>query len=134
MSKKNYIILAFLLTISIITILWGGKSKAKDLITYLGDYEYEIGTVTDVIQRGAMKGVIGHTSVRYTFEVNDVVYTKYYNSSFYEVNSNVDFFAHYIVIYNKSNPENSLLLGDYPINNNTEFQSFKEEFVNKIPY
>lgn len=133
MERNHYIIIAVVI-ISLGMIIWGKKGKNENLASYLGNYDFEIGEVITLNKRGAMNGVIGHWSLIYTFEVDGVSYKKFYDASFYKVNSTTELYGKYVVIYNKENPENSLLLSDHLIRSNADFEKFKEEFKFKVPY
>lgn len=39
----------------------------------------------------------------------------------------------YLVIYEKDNPENSFMLFNYPIKNNSQFEEYKKLFEKGIP-
>ena len=74
-------------------------------------------------------------SIEYNYIVNDRFYQNSYQENYlieipdYKPNTDVE----YLVIYEKSNIENSFLLFNYPIMNSSDFENFKKQLEKGIP-
>ena len=122
-----------IITVIVFLILFFGfiylKSlKQKELKNYLSEYDFAIGKVENIFKRGNIGTNIGVSSITYSYNITNKRYTKSYNSKFYKILTRTNKNELYLVIYNKSNPQNSILLSDYHILDTTDFQKCIERF------
>ena len=83
----------------------------------------------------SLRGGSGRNSVEYFYFVNNQKYiNKYDENGFVEIpdykpNLNIK----YIVMYQKDNPENSVILINYPLNSANDYANYKNIFAKSIP-
>jgi len=97
------------------------KRKAEDS---LGDYDFSIGNVEMYFNRGTIGYNVGRSSITYSYTVNNIRYMNNYDMLFYKLPSSPKVNDKFVVAYNKKEPQKSLLLGDYPIKSQEDFNVF----------
>lgn len=123
MDKKKYLIISIFI-ISLLIYLFTTKLSTNKFENYLNDYDFSVGNVDAYFRRSTIGYNVGRSSITYTYLVENVKYTKSYDLLFYKLPDNPKIGSKYIVVYNKNNPRNSLLLGNYPISKDADFKNF----------
>lgn len=83
----------------------------------------------------SLRGGSGSNDIKYTYLANNEEFENKYSERGYidipdvKPDLNVD----YLVLYQKDNPKNSVILLNYPIKNNSDFEKYKSLFKDEIP-
>ncbi|MCD9577347.1 hypothetical protein [Flavobacterium soyae] len=102
------------------------KRKAENS---LDQYDFSVGNVEAYFNRGTIGYNVGRSSITYSYTVNDIRYTNNYDMLFYKLPSSPNVNDKFVVAYNKKDPQKSLLLGDYPIKTDEDFNNFIKEGI-----
>ena len=83
----------------------------------------------------SFRGGSGRNSVEYFYFVNNQKYiNKYDENGYVEIPDNKPTLnIKYLVIYQKDNPQNSVILLNYPITSANDYSNYKNIFANSIP-
>lgn len=75
------------------------------------------------------------TSIKYTYLINDIEIENAYSPDYFISlpDEKPDLSIEYLVMYEKNNPKNSLILLNYPINKKNDLEKYKKKFENGIP-
>ncbi|MFA6922994.1 MAG: hypothetical protein WC223_01960 [Bacteroidales bacterium] len=138
---NNIILSAIIIIISFILILILNKTTQKENDKIISNGSYTIGTVSVYSSgKGAIIApkIINSPSnppwVKYTYTVNNKIYNNRYNAGNYKMPfEGVNEGERYLVVYKKDKPEKSLMLFDYPIRNDSDFEKYMEEFKKHPP-
>ncbi|MBL0736400.1 hypothetical protein JI750_05855 [Flavobacterium sp. GN10] len=128
MEKKNYILILIII-IGLIMLLWGKELGKKEIKKDLGDYDFTIGVVEAYFRRGTIGYNVGRSSITYSYTVGGIRYMNNYDMLFYKLPSSPDVNDKFVVAYNKNDPQKSILLGDYAIKNDEDFNNFIKEGI-----
>ena len=82
------------------------------------------------------KGISASTNyIKYSYSVNGIENENAYSPDYFlsVPDEKPDLKIEYLVIYEKNNPKNSIILLIYPINNNGDLEKYKKLFDTKIP-
>ena len=73
--------------------------------------------------------------IKFIFKVDDKFIDNQYQENYYVdiPDDKPDLTILYLVIYEKTNPKNSFILLNYPVNSSKDFERYKEMFKEKIP-
>lgn len=82
-----------------------------------------------------IKGRNSYTTVKYIYQVNNDFFENQYQQNYYVdiPDDKPDLSILYLIIYEKTNPKNSFILLNYPINSSTDLEKYKEMFKHEIP-
>ena len=105
-------------------LLVGNKMNKRKAEDSLGDYDFSIGNVEMYFNRGTIGYNVGRSSITYSYTVNNIRYMNNYDMLFYKLPSSPKVNDKFVVAYNKKEPQKSLLLGDYPIKSQEDFNVF----------
>ncbi|MCC9065757.1 hypothetical protein [Flavobacterium piscisymbiosum] len=105
------------------------------------NFELTTGTIEKYLVpniKGAIPSVgkgADHNYIKYSYEVNDKTETNSYDENYFikipDIKPNLN--IPYLVIYEKTNPLNSFILLNYPINNADDLNRYQEKFSHGIP-
>jgi len=126
MDKKYHIIIFI---VSLIVLLVTNRMNKRKAENSLGEYDYSVGTVEVYFNRGTIGHNVGRSSITYSFTVGGIRYMNNYDMLFYKLPSSPNVNDKFIVAYNKNNPQKSLLLGEYPIKTDKDFDNFIKEGI-----
>lgn len=131
--------LKFLLMILILGSAAGislSKKEDKDVELLQNDFSLTTGNIEEYIVPN-MKGYRGNTSnsIKYVYKVDkEFISHSYYENYFISIpNDKPDLNILYLVIYEKTNPKNSFILLNYPVNSAEDLKRYEKMFRDKIP-
>ncbi|WP_406844741.1 hypothetical protein [Flavobacterium soyae] len=108
-----------------------GKHGVKDKIKRdLGNYDYIVGTIEVYFYRVPVAYNATFSSITYSYIVNNVKYVNNYDAMFYKLPYSPNVNDKFVVVYNKNDPQKSILLGDYPIKTEEDFNVFLKKYKN----
>lgn len=128
-KKYDANVLVIIIIVGLIMILWGGQMHKNKLKKDIGDYDFTVGVVEVYFSRGTIGYNVGHSSITYSYIINNVRYVKYYDALFYKLPALPNVGDKYIVAYNKNDPQKSILLGDYPVKTDEDFIAYIKEGI-----
>ena len=121
------------------TAIYLAQKRKGDLRKKISNnIEYSIGTVTKYV--GGHRGVIvfnvkvtqGDPIINISFKVDTLqINTK--SKGLLKSNMGGSVGKSYVVVYDATNPENCILLFDYPVNDSTDFARYMKEFKTNPP-
>lgn len=131
--------LKFLLIVLILGSVAGislSKEEERNVELLRSDFSLTTGSIEEYIVPN-MKGFRGNTSnsIRYIYKVGkEFISHSYYENYFISIpNDKPDLSLLYLVIYENTNPRNSFILLNYPINSSGDLEKYKEMFKHEIP-
>lgn len=127
---KRKIFIGIIFLISLALFFYSKRIDKGKLEEYLGNYKYLVGEIEVYFERSTIRFNVGKSSITYSYIVNNKKILNNYDLLFYELPENPKKGNKYIVLYNENEPQKSILLGNYKIENNLEFKKYIEEFKN----
>lgn len=131
MNRKIFIAIIFLISLAL--FFYSKQINNGKLEEYLENYKYSVGEIEVYFQRSTIRFNVGKNSITYSYIVNNKKILNNYDLLFYELPENPKKGNKYIVLYNENEPQKSILLGNYKIENNLDFKKYIEEFKNNPP-
>ena len=128
-KKYDANVLVLIIIVSLIMFLWASKLSKNKIEKDLGDYDYIVGTIEVYFYRAPVAYNATFSSITYSYMVNNVKYVNSYDAMFYKLPYSPNVNDKFIVAYNKNDPQKSLLLGDYPIKTDKDFDNFIKEGI-----
>lgn len=126
MDKKFHIIIFIFCVVVLLVTNKMNKRKAENS---LGDYDFSVGNVEVYFNRGTIGHNVGRSSITYSYTVNSIRYVNNYDMLFYKLPFSPNVNDRFVVAFNKKDPQKSLLLGDYPIKTDEDFDNFIKEGI-----
>lgn len=126
MDKKYHIVIFIF---CLIVLLVTNKMNKHKAVNSLGDYDFSVGNVEAYFNRGTIGHNVGRSSITYSYTVNSIRYVNNYDMLFYKLPFSPNVNDRFVVAFNKKNPQKSLLLGDYPIKTDEDFDNFIKEGI-----
>lgn len=126
MDKKYHILIFIFCLIVLLITNKINKHKAEN---YLGDSNFTIGKVEVYFNRGTIGHNVGKSSITYSYTVNNIRYMNNYDMLFYKLPSSPHVSDEFVVAYNKKEPQKSLLLGDYPIKKDDDYNTYLKKGI-----
>lgn len=123
MDKKKYI-LVLIIIMGLIVFLWGREINKNKTTKDLGDYDYTVGNIEVYFYRSPVGYNARFSSITYSYIVNNIKYINNYDALFYKLPPSPNVNDKFVVVFNKKDPQKSLLLGDFPIKTNQDFKIF----------
>ena len=105
-------------------ILWGKELGKDEIKKDLYDYDFTVGVVEVYFYRTPVGNNVRFSSITYSYIVNNIRYLKNYDALYYKLPYSPNIHDKFVVAYNKNDPQKSILLGDYPIKKNDDFNTF----------
>lgn len=137
--KTMDIQLRFLLVIVIVGFIAGifiSEEEDRNFALLKSNFSLTSGSIEEYIVPN-LKGHRGNTrnSIRYIYKVGkEFISHSYYENYFISIpNDKPDLSLLYLVIYEKTNPRNSFILLNYPINSSDDLEKYKKMFKHGIP-
>lgn len=127
MDKKYHIIIFIFCLIVLLVTNKMNKRKAENS---LGDYDFSVGNVEAYFNRGTIGHNVGRSSITYSYTVNSIRYVNNYDMLFYKLPFSPNVNDRFVVAFNKKDPQKSLLLGDYQIKSQEDFNIFMKKYRN----
>lgn len=130
--------LKFLLIILIIGLVAGiclNREQDKNVALLKNNFYLTTGSIEQYIVTNLKgKGDTGN-SIKYIYSIDDQFFVHSYGENYYVdiPNDKPDLSILYLVIYEKTNPNNSFILLNYPINSSDDLERYKRMFKEKIP-
>ncbi|OMQ12518.1 hypothetical protein [[Flexibacter] sp. ATCC 35103] len=130
--------LKFLLIILIIGLVAGiclNREQDKNIELLKNNFYLTTGSIDQYIVTNLKgKGDTGN-SIKYIYSVDNHFFVHSYGENYYVdiPNDKPDLSILYLVIYEKTNPKNSFILLNYPVNSSQDLERYKDLFKDKIP-
>lgn len=88
-----------------------------------------------VSNKVSLRGGSGSNDIKYSYFINNRQFeNKYEERGYVDIpNEKPDINIEYLVLYQKDNPRNSVILLNYPIKNSSDFENYKVLFKDEIP-
>ena len=130
--------LKFLLIILIIGLVAGiclNREQDKNVALLKNSFYLTTGSIDQYIVTNLKgKGDTGN-SIKYVYSIDNQFFVHSYGENYYVdiPNNKPDLSLLYLVIYEKTNPKNSFILLNYPVNSSDDLERNKKMFKEKIP-
>ena len=130
--------LKFLLIILIIGLVAGiclNREQDKNVALLKNSFYLTTGSIDQYIVTNLKgKGDTGN-SIKYVYSIDNQFFVHSYGENYYVdiPNNKPDLSLLYLVIYEKTNPKNSFILLNYPVNSSDDLERYKKMFKEKIP-
>ena len=124
LKKYDAHVVVIIIIISLIMIFWGKELGKDEIKKDLDDYDFTLGVVEVYFYRAPVGNNVRFSSITYSYIVNNIRHVKNYDALYYKLPSSPSVNDKFIVAYNKKDPQKSLLLGDYPIKNDEDFNGY----------
>ncbi|TEB45445.1 hypothetical protein D0809_00060 [Flavobacterium circumlabens] len=130
-------IILILLSLGSIFLAYDRFEKNRSFNHLMGNFEMTRGKVLKVFisNKTSLRGGSARNDITYSYLVGSEHYVTKNIENEYIVIPNITPKTNcdYIVIYQKGNPNNSILLLNYPVNSSEDLERYKEIFKDKIP-
>ncbi|CAA9202855.1 hypothetical protein FLA105534_04283 [Flavobacterium bizetiae] len=134
-------ILSFIGIVGSVWLMYNAIYKNNNVQLLKRNFELTTGKIEKYIVPN-IKGAIpslgkgaDHNYIKYSYEVNNNHETNSYDENYFidlpDIKPNLD--MSYLVIYEKSNPANSFILVNYPINDSADLDRYRKIFSQGIP-
>ncbi|OMQ12517.1 hypothetical protein [[Flexibacter] sp. ATCC 35103] len=115
-------------------IIYYGINEDKNVSLLRDNFSLTTGSIEEYFIP-KLTGRGAHKKIKYVFKVNNIFMENQYQENYYVdiPDDKPDLALLYLVIYEKTNPKNSFILLNYPVNSSDDLERYKKKFKEKIP-
>lgn len=130
-------LILFLLIFGAIFLSYYNYQENRSFNALRTNYSLSKGKIANyfISNKFSLRGGTGSNDVKYTYIVNNREFeNKYSDRGYIEIpDLKPDLNVEYLVLYQKDNPINSIILLNYPLRNQGDFEKYEKIFVKGIP-